>query len=377
MPPDPLTCPIGWQPHALAPVFFGMRELQPADGPPTAMRVFFPSLDGAVATAPLLAGCGHYPLVTVVHGHCFNDPDHYRRWFHLPAVLARCGYVVVVPQLAGNEAGTHPSQPDHPDSDTLSEVVDWMRTEWEHAAVLSAGPIGVVGHSFGALVGAQFAASVNAGAFASLSGVWQDWPQGPLPLTLLETAVLLVWGSNPLLDMFTEVSETTWDAMPPPKHRAVWAEAAHWDYLVGSTPPCSNGPGDCSAAGAVTADLVSLFLGKYLPPEFAVHLIDAIPNDLSPPELNLTVEQQFFAGGHLAGFQMLGNLEGNEAQSCALDVSQDAWRYLANRRSRETHSRVQPCPWVSQIAPPNRIFASSRPNGFNWCDYCFPHLADG
>lgn len=62
--------------------------------------MFFPSLDGAPAIAPPLTGCGRYPLIVCAHGQC-ADPDHYRKWTHLPAQLARSGYVVAVPKLHG------------------------------------------------------------------------------------------------------------------------------------------------------------------------------------------------------------------------------------------------------------------------------------
>jgi hypothetical protein len=111
----PPTCPIGWQPDALTPVFFGFRDLGPADGAPVDLRVLFPTVDEDPATATILAGCGGYPLILLAHGHCFGDPDNYLRWLQLPAQLARAGYVVVVPRLAGIETGTHPATPDHPD----------------------------------------------------------------------------------------------------------------------------------------------------------------------------------------------------------------------------------------------------------------------
>jgi hypothetical protein len=237
--PPPPSCPIAWQPHALAPVFYGRREVGPDDGAPVTTALFFPSVDGAVASAPLLEGCARYPLVVLAHGHCEGDPNHFERWFHLPSQLARSGYVVVVPQLDGVAAGMHPSEPDHPDLATLTSLVSWMRSDWEHADVLDEGPIGVVGHSFGALLGGSFATGAEVGAFAGLSGTWHEWP-GPVPhpLTQLRTATLLVRGGP--LDFFTEISDNVWDAMPPPKHRAIWAQGEHWDYLVGTSPPAAQ-----------------------------------------------------------------------------------------------------------------------------------------
>src|ERR1700749_6258 len=71
------TCPIGWQPGALTPVFYSYRdytsqlvnappEVSRGGGglpfqPPANIRVFFPSLDGSPQYAAILQGCGHYP----------------------------------------------------------------------------------------------------------------------------------------------------------------------------------------------------------------------------------------------------------------------------------------------------------------------------
>jgi len=367
--PPPPSCPIAWQPQPLAPVFWGRRELTPAEGAPVPLRIFFPSLDGAVDTAPVLAGCGSYPLVVIAHGHCIGDPNHYRRWDLLGAQLARGGYVVVAPELAGVAGGQHPSAPDHPDLATLAAVVEWAQADWEHADAVEPDRVVVVGHSFGALIGARFAASAGVTAFAGLSGVWQDWPSGPVPVTLLDIPTLLVWGGP--LDFFTELSPATWDELPPPKHRVVWAEGEHWDYLVNQDPPCSSGAGPCAGAGVATADLVTMFCGKYVPPEHAAYLTEAIPDTLMPPELELTPEQQFFAGGWLSGFGAIDD------DACAVEISQDPWPLVANRRTRETHSRANPCAWVRLMAPSNKRFVRSRPAGFNWCDFCFPALADG
>lgn len=367
--PPPPSCPIGWQPQPLAPVFYGKRDVGPADGAPLTTRISFPSLDGAVWSAPLLEGCGRYPLVVFVHGHCQGDPDHFERWWHLPDQLARSGYVVAVPQLSH---GSFPWADDHAELAALADLVDWMRSDWEHADVLDPDRVGVAGHSWGAMLGARFAADIDATAYAGIAGTWAEWGGGPLPLADLDTPTLLVWG---VPDVFTNLGDAAWDALPVPKHRAVWATAGHWDYLVGGDlPPCAgpfSDPSDCGGIGVATSDLVTMFMGRYMPPEYATNLLDDIPDDLRPPELNLTDEQAFFAGGHLVGFDML------DGEACALDLDADPYPYLANRRTRETHSRTSPCSWVSLMAPPNRLPVRDRLPGWFWCDFCFPHLADG
>lgn len=307
--PPPASCPIGWQPSALTPVFYGSRDLGPADGAPVPLRVFFPSLDGSVHTAPILAGCGRYPLLMLAHGHCRGDPEHYRKWFLLPAQLARSGYVVAVPHLAATAAGTHPSGADD-DLATLSDVIRWARQQWEHSSVLmDAALTGIVGHSYGAMVAARFSSEVEStAAYVGLSGVWQDWSSGPLPIAGVPAPTLLVWGG--VEDSFTQLSDAAWNELPRPRHRAVFAEGRHWDYLPAGATPCDPERGPCRHHAAASADLVTMFFAKYLPPELAPQLPGRIPDSLTPPPLVLTPEQEFYAGGHLYGMRAIQDSPG-------------------------------------------------------------------
>ena len=326
--PPPGTCPIGWQPSALSPVFFGVRTLGPDDGAPVPVRVFFPSLDGAVETAPILDGCGRYPLVLFCHGHCLGDRDHFTKWFRIPAQLARAGYVVMVPMLAGNAGGSSPSLSGHPDEATLDTVVAWARGSWEHREVLLPPPAtGVIGHSFGAMLGARFSVGRPVAAYAGLSGGWQDWfGDEPFPLPLLDLPTLLVWGLGQ--DLFSPLPNATWQ--------------------------------------------LTMFLGRYLPPELATDLVDRIPATLEPPALDLGFEQEFFAGGYLGGFDALGS-----HAECAVEVSEAVERLVANTSTLETHSLDHPCPWVDDIAGHHRRVVTARPVGYHWCDFCFRARADG
>lgn len=370
--PPPATCPIGWQPAALTPVFFGARSLGPADGAPVPLRIFFPSLDGAVETAPLLEGCARYPLIVFAHGHCIGDADHYRRWFRLPAQLARSGYVVVVPQFAGISGGQSPSVDAHPDLATLQAVLDWARSDWEHADVLLPPPAtGIAGHSFGAMLGARFAVDGPVTAYAGLSGGWGDWfGDAPKPLPLLDLPSLLVWGGAS--DLFTQLSDAEWQQLRKPRHRVVFAEGEHWDYLGAISVPCSSGRGLCQHLGAATDDLVTMFFAKYLPPELATDLPARVPSTLEPPPLVLTPEQEFFAGGFLVGWDALSG-----DADCAVEVSVATQQLVANKRSKETHSLERPCAFVKLISQRNRWVVGERPGGYRWCDFCFPSRADG
>jgi hypothetical protein len=303
--PPPANCPISWQPSALAPVFYGVRDYGTAERAPGPCRVFFPSLDGAVFDAPILEGCGRYPLILFAHGHC-DESEHYKKWFVLPAQLARSGYVVVVPELPA--IGTHPSTDNHPALSRIGSTLAWMREVWEHRQMLLPPPqTGIIGHSYGALLSARFAVDNPISTYASIAGVWEDWPVGPRPITRLSIPMLFCLGTD---DLFTNLSDPLWNSLTLPKHRAVFDNARHWDYLRPGASFCENGRGPCNLTGSLTADLVTVFLGKYLSPEHWPTLGNQIQNSLVPPQLILTAEQQFFAGGHLSGFALLQHRPG-------------------------------------------------------------------
>ena len=372
--PLPVTCPIGWQPNPLAPVFHGARSLGTNEGAPVPLRVWFPSLDGSVESAPIMEGCGRYPLVLFCHGHCPGDSENYRAWSLIPSLLARAGYVVVVPHLVGNTGGNNPSVSSHPDEATLDRVLDWARDGWEHADCLMPPPAtAVIGHSFGAMLGARFAVGREVSAYAGLSGGWLDWfGDAPFPLPLLDVPTLLLWGGAS--DFFAHLPDATWQSMHLPRHRVVYTEGEHWDYLGNHvTVPCRRSPGPCRHTAGATGDLLSMFLGRYLPPECATTVAGRIPQSLAPPlPLTLAADQEFYAGLWLIHFDALGG-----DASCGVDVSVEPAPLVANSRTRETHSLDHPCEWVSAIANGNRRFVTDKPSGYHWCDYCFPALADG
>ena len=320
------TCPIGWQPNALEPVFYGVRDYSTADGAPADLRVFFPSLDGAVLSAPILDGCGRYPLVLFVHGDCHlnesgglnpNVDEHYLQWFYPQAQLAESGYVVVVPNFG---AQTHPTgfEPDQKTIDILEKTRSWMRNQWEHRDVLMADPAtGIYGHSYGALYAAIYATTHDVAACAGLSGVWQDWPSPPWPFEGLTMPKLFVSGG--VRDWYTEIYDYLWDPLPTPKHKIVFAQGEHWDYLPAGTTPCDESRGPCQFLKAAASDFVITFFSKYLPPELVPNLPDLIPDSLIPPPLDLsTFEKNFYGAGHLTGVRAL-----SENDDCEYD---NDWR---------------------------------------------------
>ena len=307
------ACPIAWRPNALAPVFYAYRDYGTTDGAPGDVRVFFPSLDGSPDTGEILRGCGLYPLIVFAHGSCPADTDDYLKWFEIPAVLARAGYVVAVPRLPDIAGGTDPLDADG-DLAILRDLVSWLRSGWpENAQLAPPSATGLVGHSFGAGVAGRLAGQGNLTAFASLSGaVAQQTRNG------IHVPKLFVWGSVEIAPAGVNLTASEWAAVTPPKHRVVVDDVEHWDYLPAGRTKCEIARGPCGAARAMTWDLLVMFFANYLPPPAVPGLPSQIPESLIPIlPLTLTVDQQFYAGGWLSGFPSLGN----QAGSCHVALS--------------------------------------------------------
>jgi pimeloyl-ACP methyl ester carboxylesterase len=288
-------CPIGWQPNALAPVFYGVRDMSVSDGAPMPLRLFFPSLEGAVWSAPILKGCGRYPVVVFCHGYCPDDHgEHYKQWFELPRRLAKSGYVVLVPRvsLTGIESENPSAFAD------MTALLQWVRETWEHRALLLPSPAtALIGHSWGGLLVGRFAAvSSDIAAFVSLSSGWEhDFPALALELERITVPKLFVGGNE---DPASLLSGGLWASLPAPKHRATFAPFAHWDYLPQGSISCCR-QSACSQLPGAVFDVVAMFLANYLPPEFAQDLPHRVPDSLTPPmPLPLTIAQEFYAGGN-------------------------------------------------------------------------------
>ncbi|WP_194288489.1 alpha/beta hydrolase family protein [Ornithinicoccus halotolerans] len=305
--PSP-SCPISWKPSVFAPVFYGYQDTSATStGHP--VRVWFPSLDGSPQHAQILEGCGRYPLVILAHGSCPPDEDHYQKWFELPAVLARSGYVVIVPELdlgapSGNEA----------EQQLISEIAAWARTGWEHGGMVMPAPAtALVGHSWGGGLLGHVAAEApdSYAAYVSLSGV--EVP-GAMHRSTMPT--LFTWGGDLGLEVFG-VQVSQWDRLTSPAHVAEFHHAGHWDYLPKGRSACDelNGRpqrGTCTLTPMLAADIVACFLTRYLRPEgvpvvgWGPFKLFVIGRSLRPPRFfpsYLTTEQQFYAGGHLLAWK--------------------------------------------------------------------------
>jgi hypothetical protein len=234
-------------------------------------------------------------LVIFLHGQC-AETLHYTKWSLLPAVLARSGYVVAIPELS-------PSAPWNLGDSTYTSVNDtlsWMHSSWPHKAFLMSSVLGIVGHSYGALYGGQLAATVPVTAYVSLGGGWSEWPSIPQrPLDNITIPKLLAWGTN---EIFSALSQTHWDSLSDPKYRLRFTGAEHWDYIPSSACASQVGVGPCNVVPALASDITALFLSKFMPPNGAGL---SIGENLMWPSHPLTTEQQFFIGGHMQSFQTM------------------------------------------------------------------------
>lgn len=289
---------VTWVPDVMHPVFYGHRDLDTSDGAPVPLRIFYPSYDGAPDGAPILKLCVYrYPVVLFLHGQApcpSAEAEYNRRWFAIPAVLARSGYVVAVPRY-----GTALPTADHPNIAMALDVLDWVREDWSDREWVDARSVAtaVAGHSYGALLGARVvAARPDISAYVGLGGPWDELNDRNAVLNALQLPKLMAWGRG----LFFEDLESVWPALSEPKH-AVDYEGEHFDYIA-DHPACSEPRGACTALQFGIADLIALFLTRYVPPAVSG---TTIPANLEAPVAALTEEQQFYAGGRLAGLQGL------------------------------------------------------------------------
>jgi hypothetical protein len=313
-------CPISWRPNVLAPVLHGRRSYLPDDGSgaPLPLEVVFPALHGNPESAPFLESCGPYPLVILAHGGCYipgagGAPQQlvYQHWAISPMArqLARAGYVVVVPQLSAGSVTT--------DGDVvrLSDAAAWIRTGWEHARHL-APTTGVVGHSRGGVYGLKLAIQGGVQAYAGLSPEMSALTQ-TIAVDLIQQyrrAQLWIYGdqdTNNVLETTWQMPwdasaspSGTWDLVRVPKYFAYVREMGHYGYLPKVPGACGDGP---DLMTELTADLVTMFLGRHLSVPGSPSLLRRIPSTLYFPEWgrSLTPAQSFFGAAYMTGVAKL------------------------------------------------------------------------
>lgn len=298
---------VDWTPDVLRPVFYGYRDYTAADGAPATLRMFYPTYEGFTAGPPILKLClVRWPVVLFLHG---QPPcplaDYHRLWFLLPAVLARCGYVVAVP----SHAAAFPGEAGSPGETLALDVIDWVRDGWEHDRWVDKRPeaTAVAGHSYGALLAARVAAArPSISAYVGLSGPFTEFGN-PVPvLQGIGAPSFFMWATgNPITGAFENLDGGgMWNQVPSPKAAAVHP-GEHFDYI--SPTACGEPRGPCTLIQGVAADLAALFITRYAP---LASSTASIPVDLEPPSVTLTPQQQFFAGAHLSGLSQIATREG-------------------------------------------------------------------
>lgn len=302
-----IPCSLSWRPSALAPVRPGWRDYGKEDGAPGSIRVFYPSVEHPHPGSEILKGCGNYPLVLFVHGQC-DEPEHHEDWLLLPATIARAGYVVGVPDVPQRVIPRKNTE----GLDRLGEIFDWLRKSWEHCDVLWP-TTGVAGHSFGAVLAARFGVDNDVSAYASIDGRWDEGMETLERIKGLEEPKFFCWAGTGTVappDVFD------WESLASPKHKAVFENEYHWDFL--QDPSCGETFGPCSLTSSLTSDLTVMFFGKYLGTRSRFR---GIPATLIPPPLDLTPKQEKMAywGDYLSSFSRLGS-------DCKLTLTWDGYR---------------------------------------------------
>ena len=316
------TCPddpsesagVDWTPDILHPMFWGFQDLDVANGgAPGPLRIYYPTYEGTPQNAPILKLCLiRYPVVLFMHGQapCVPDPNYFKRWHILGMVLARSGYVVVMPKHSAGEPAEGSA-----DIDVGLAALSFVRNGWEHRNWVDtdATATTVAGHSRGAVLAARIRQSrPSIGAFVGLSGAWQDIPL-PERIALLQSIQVPAFFSWATLEGPVPESldlDGQWQAVPGPKWAAIFP-GLHFDYVSPFT-GCSFERGKCDLIELVIAELVALFITRQVPVKTSRA---PIPPSLIPPAVTLTPKQEFFAGSHLNGIGLIESRQG-----CGIDL---------------------------------------------------------
>lgn len=266
-------------PSIQSPVFYGVRDIVISDyEEEIRFFLYFPSLDGAVWTAPILDGS--YPLVVFLHGNrtgsenedlCPEDESSdYRRWWTVLHLLARCGFVVACPDLSGTiSADPESTLP------LIRRVIDFMYDEWEHRSVLvrsgddPGGKLGIAGHSWGANSGLRLAVTSEAQAFAAVAGTWETGSSEDF--RNLDMPILFASGTV-AYDLLANSANQPYTPRNAPKHQAALAELGHWGWFrQGEIFPCSgDAPYPCTSGAHILSELLVAFFTRYLYDEASI-----------------------------------------------------------------------------------------------------------
>jgi pimeloyl-ACP methyl ester carboxylesterase len=331
------TCPtttadsVSWIPDVGHPVFWGYQDVGAAQGAPRDIRVYYPTLGGSPENAPIVKQCvGRWPVVLFLHGQNPSGTSlvgHQKRFQLIGADLARSGYVVVAP----NHDAIEPVPERAPElvAKVMADL-GWVREQWSESKWVDKQltSTAVMGHSFGALLGARVAAAYpEIGAFVSLSGGYIELTDALAAMQAVAAPSFFMWGQggDPIVSSFEELDGRLklWDKLTQPKYAAPF-QGEHFDYLRDADAGTAD-RGPCAALiGGAAADLATLFISAHVP----VPLTHTqIPIGLTKPQVQLTQDQQFYAGNHLSSIDQIGSRAG-----CRIDLRWDVNGAKGSRR---------------------------------------------
>lgn len=285
-PADPSTAgTVTWIPDVGRPVAWGEEHLTEADGAPMPLSIYYPSAR-FLPPRPMLQRCAwRFPLVLFIHGQSPSPAtaaNYHRAWWRIPVALARSGHVVLVPHHSPNAATP---------ASAMDPAVDWLFASWHGAPWVNRRieSRAVIGHSYGALIAARYAAAhPGIGAMGSLGGVFtEDTDPTGLLASIPCPAFFMFADGDPFEDLRFPVAGPLISKVPGDRYACIYT-GSHFDYLEQSFPGVDE-RGPCSMVAEVAADLLALFVGSNL------HSLTRIAVDLKPPVVQRTPEQEALA----------------------------------------------------------------------------------
>lgn len=233
------------------------------------LRVFFPSWDGAVWSAPIADGT--YPLVVFLHGQrdtgdgmCPEDTiNDYQRWWAALQLLPRTGVIVAVPDLS-DIIGPDPTTV----APRLQEVISFMRGAWEFSSSVSS-VLGLAGHSWGAnaAINAATSGAFNVTAYASVA-VTRENNYGN-DYRALSIPTLLIAGMNDLLA--GPLNQPTFDLGPLPRYQVALLGIDHFGWFArAELSRCDGRSEDCTSGAWIISEMLASFFARHLAGDSAV-----------------------------------------------------------------------------------------------------------
>jgi hypothetical protein len=227
------------------------------------VRVFFPSWDGDVWSAPIAEGT--YPLVVFLQGQrdagdgmCPEDTSNdYQRWWAAIQLLPRTGVIVAVPDLS-DVIGPDPTTV----APRVEQTIDFIRGAWEHSASVSPA-LGLAGHSWGANAAINAAASGTLGARAYASVAVTRENNYGADYRALSLPTLLIAGMDDLLA--GPLRESDFDLGPTPRYQVAVSGIDHFGWFARQElSHCDGSAQSCPSGAWIVSELLASFFARHL-----------------------------------------------------------------------------------------------------------------